>query len=440
MKKENKEKDNNTEKDNLRQKKVPSKSKIKTDVENHSKKDKIALKNNDSNDIKTSISFNLIEVIIIILITGIIVSIISGVIVYNNYDRLDLNNKYSDTISKSELSKFEENYNKIINKYVEDVDRDELIEAAIKGMYNYLGDDYSMYIDKDDSSTLEESLRGQYTGIGIEISSMYTTDGNISVITKVFDDTPAQKAGLKVGDLLVSLNGVDLSDKDATYVANTIKYGDKDTHILKVIRDEKEIEVELSRTLVNINYVHSEVLDNNIGYIKIDSFGATTTDQVKLALDKFDKNITSLIVDLRDNSGGYLSTADEISNIFIEKGKNIYQIKDREGKITVYKATNEIYRKFDKISVLINENSASASEILALALKESAGAKIVGTKSFGKGSVQETEILDSGAMVKYTVAYWLSANGNSINEVGITPDIIEEDVDKQIIKAKEVVK
>ena len=440
MKKENKEKENNSEKEGLENKKASSKLKTKSNVKINSKKDKITLKSDDDNDIKTSISFNLVEVIIIILITGIIVSIISGVIVYNNYDRLNINNKYDETISKSELSKFEENYNKIINKYVEDVDRDELIESAIKGMYNYLGDDYSMYIDKDDSSSLEESLHGQYTGIGIEISSMYTQDGNISVITKVFDDTPAQKAGLKVGDLLISLNGVDLSDKDAAYVANTIKYGEKDTHILKVMRDEKEIEVELSRTLVNINYVHGEVLDKNIGYIKIDSFGATTADQVKLALDKFDKNITSLIVDLRDNSGGYLSTADEISNIFIEKGKNIYQIKDREGKITIYKATNEIYRKFDKISVLINENSASASEILALALKESAGAKIVGTKSFGKGSVQETEILDSGAMVKYTVAYWLSANGNSINEVGITPDIIEEDVDKQINKAKEVVK
>lgn len=433
-------KENNSEKEGLENKKASSKIKTRSNVKINSKKDKITLKSDDNNDIKTSISFNLVEVIIIILITGIIVSIISGVIVYNNYDRLNINNKYDETISKSELSKFEENYNKIINKYVEDVDRDELIEAAIKGMYNYLGDDYSMYIDKDDSSSLEESLRGQYTGIGIEISSMYTQDGNISVITKVFDDTPAQKAGLKVGDLLISLNGVDLRDKDAAYVANTIKYGEKDTHILKVMRDEKEIEVELSRTLVNINYVHGEVLDKNIGYIKIDSFGATTADQVKLALDKFDKNITSLIVDLRDNSGGYLSTADEISNIFIEKGKNIYQIKDREGKITVYKATNEIYRKFDKISVLINENSASASEILALALKESAGAKIVGTKSFGKGSVQETEILDSGAMVKYTVAYWLSANGNSINEVGITPDIIEENVDKQINKAKEVVK
>ena len=433
-------KENNSEKEGLENKKASSKIKTRSNVKINSKKDKITLKSDDNNDIKTSISFNLVEVIIIILITGIIVSIISGVIVYNNYDRLNINNKYDETISKSELSKFEENYNKIINKYVEDVDRDELIEAAIKGMYNYLGDDYSMYIDKDDSSSLEESLRGQYTGIGIEISSMYTQDGNISVITKVFDDTPAQKAGLKVGDLLISLNGVDLSDKDAAYVANTIKYGEKDTHILKVMRDEKEIEVELSRTLVNINYVHGEVLDKNIGYIKIDSFGATTADQVKLALDKFDKNITSLIVDLRDNSGGYLSTADEISNIFIEKGKNIYQIKDREGKITIYKATNEIYRKFDRISVLINENSASASEILALALKESAGAKIVGTKSFGKGSVQETEILDSGAMVKYTVAYWLSANGNSINEVGITPDIIEEDVDKQINKAKEVVK
>ena len=357
---------------------------------------------------------------------------------FNNYYKLD--NEYAQTITKDEMDKFEDNYNKIINKYVEEVNRDELIEAAIKGMYNYLGDDYSVYISKDDTIVLEEQLNGEYRGIGIEITSSYTSDGIVSKITKVFKDSPAEKVGLKVGDVLVSLNDVLLSEKEASYVSNTIKYSENEENILKVNRNGKEIEFTVKRDLVYIDYVQSKVFENKIGYIKIDSFGSTTAKQVKEAIDKFDKSINSIIIDVRDNNGGYLDSADEIANIFIEKGKNIYQMKNRDGKITIYKAKRDIYRKFDNIAVLVNENSASASEVLALALKESANAVIVGNKSFGKGTVQKTEILDSGSMVKYTIAYWLSPNGNSINEVGIEPDVKVEDSTKQLNKAKEVLK
>lgn len=411
-----------------------------TDSKTNAKKNKkhnFSIKLHD-NSINTNVSFNLIEVIIIILITGIIVSIISAIIVFNNYYKLD--NEYAQTITKDEMDKFEDNYNKIINKYVEEVNRDELIEAAIKGMYNYLGDDYSVYISKDDTIVLEEQLNGEYRGIGIEITSSYTSDGIVSKITKVFKDSPAEKVGLKVGDVLVSLNDVLLSEKEASYVSNTIKYSENEENILKVNRNGKEIEFTVKRDLVYIDYVQSKVFENKIGYIKIDSFGSTTAKQVKEAIDKFDKSINSIIIDVRDNSGGYLDSADEIANIFIEKGKNIYQMKNRDGKITIYKAKRDIYRKFDNIAVLVNENSASASEVLALALKESANAVIVGNKSFGKGTVQETEILDSGSMVKYTIAYWLSPNGNSINEVGIEPDVKVEDSTKQLNKAKEVLK
>lgn len=411
-----------------------------TDSKTNAKKNKkhnFSIKLHD-NSINTNVSFNLIEVIIIILITGIIVSIISAIIVFNNYYKLD--NEYAQTITKDEMDKFEDNYNKIINKYVEEVNRDELIEAAIKGMYNYLGDDYSVYISKDDTIVLEEQLNGEYRGIGIEITSSYTSDGIVSKITKVFKDSPAEKVGLKVGDVLVSLNDVLLSEKEASYVSNTIKYSENEENILKVNRNGKEIEFTVKRDLVYIDYVQSKVFENKIGYIKIDSFGSTTAKQVKEAIDKFDKSINSIIIDVRDNNGGYLDSADEIANIFIEKGKNIYQMKNRDGKITIYKAKRDIYRKFDNIAVLVNENSASASEVLALALKESANAVIVGNKSFGKGTVQETEILDSGSMVKYTIAYWLSPNGNSINEVGIEPDVKVEDSTKQLNKAKEVLK
>lgn len=409
--------------------------KNKIDKEIKKTKDKVSKKiKKDSNDVKTTVSFNLLEVIIIILITGIIVSVISSIIVYNNYDKLNTPN-YRD------MSKFEENYNKILNNYVEKIDEDELMEAAIKGMYNYLGDDYSMYLEKDDTSSLEEQLKGEYTGIGIEIT--YLTNENKEsyiVITRVFSNSPAEEAGLKVGDILLELDNESLKDKDVSFVANTIKYGESDTHKLKVKREDKEIEATISRKVVQINSVSSKEVEKGIGYLKIDTFAANTGDLVKNELDKLDNSVKSLIIDLRDNTGGYLTSADEISNIFIEKGKNIYQIKDRNSKVTIYKAKKDIYRKFDKITVLINGNSASAAEILTLALKESAGAKVVGSKSFGKGSVQETEILESGAMVKYTTAYWLSPNGNSINKVGITPDIVVEKEEEQLNAAIKTLK
>ena len=163
-------------------------------------------------------------------------------------------------------------------------------------------------------------------------------------------------------------------------------------------------------------------------------------EQVSKLIKSFDKNVNSLIIDVRDNSGGYLSSAYETADLFIPKGKVIYQLKDGKGEISKYKAKSGVTRDFKKIAVLVNSGSASASEILAIALKETVGAKIVGTTSYGKGTVQETKRLSSGAMVKYTMAYWLSPNGNSINKVGIKPDVEETNASNQLEKALKVVK
>ena len=194
-----------------------------------------------------------------------------------------------------------------------------------------------------------------------------------------------------------------------------------------------------SKKHVYIESVKSKTYDN-VGYINITTFSATTKEQVVKVLDSFDKNINSVVIDLRDNTGGYLNAAYDVSELFLKKGKVVYQLKNRENKITKYTAKIGEYRGFNKITVIINSSTASASEILALALKESAGAKIVGVKSYGKGTVQETSKLKSGSMVKYTTAYWLSPNGNSINKIGITPDYIEEENENQLQKALEIAK
>lgn len=398
----------------------------------------------DDDTITRNYDFNLLEVVIIVLITGVVVSIASGVIIYSNYDRLFKDKpEYSsgEVLEESQKSIFEENYNKILNEYVNEVDKDDLLNAAIDGMYNYLGDNYSTYLDQDDTQSLNEQLEGEYTGIGVEIYSFLNIETNEYeiYISRVFKDTPAEEAGILVDDKLLELNGVSLKDKDAGYVSNTIKNSKEATHTLKVLRGKEELDLTLTRKKVFIDSVTSEVKDG-VGYIKIETFSATATDQVKNHIDKFDDSVKSLVIDLRDNTGGYLTTAFNLSELFVEEGKVIYQTKDRSNKIESFKALDGVYRKFDKIAVLINENSASASEIMALALKESAGAVIVGTKSFGKGTMQDTKMLESGGMIKITTAYWLSPNGNSINLNGIKPDIEVKDVEKQVSEAIKAVK
>lgn len=378
-----------------------------------------------SKDIKKSAEFNLVEVIVIILITGIVVSVTSGLLVFKNYDKLF--NVGSDT--SSEFSEFKKAYDHIVNSYVKEVDREKLINAAIDGMYSYLNDEYSIYMDKNTTESLEQRLDGEYTGVGIEIITN-KDDGKI-IINKVFNNSPASEAGLKVGDQLIALDGILLEGKENTYVSDTIKNSKNDTFRVKYLRNNKEYEITLKRKNVTIDSVVSEEY-GNVGYIQIQTFSATTSKQVKNKINDFGSNIDSIVVDVRNNTGGYLSSAYEIADYFIAKGKPIYQLKNKNNKITKYNAKSGILKPFKGVSVLINGFSASASEVLTLALKESANATIIGVKSYGKGTVQEKDILSSGAMVKYTTAYWLSPNGNSINNVGIKPDIEVKDVNQQL--------
>ena len=394
------------------------------------KKEKLIL---DEEFINKNVNFSLLEVIIIILVTGIVVSLSTGLIVYNNYDKIS-KSKSDDT--SSEIKEFTESYNHIINSYIDEVDKSKLIDAAISGMYNFLNDEYSIYMDNDMTESLNEQLEGTYDGIGIE---MTMNNKGVIYVTQVFKNTPAEKAGLKPDDILVALDGESLEGKTTAEVASIIKKGTKSEFKLTYKRDNIEKTVTVNKKHIYINSVKSERFDN-IGYINISTFSATTEEQVKKELDNFDKNISDLIIDLRNNTGGYLNAAYDVSELFLKKGKVIYQLKDRNNKITKFTAKSGEYRHFNNIIVIINGSTASASEILALALKESANAKIVGTKSYGKGTVQETSKLKSGSMVKYTTAYWLSPEGNSINKTGITPDYKIDGEEEQLKKAIEIAK
>ncbi len=363
-------------------------------------------------------TFSLVEMIIVIVIVSLVVSVFSGYLVFKNYNYIS-----SQTNSKEEyeeLKEFIKIYDELKEKYVEDIDEKGLINSAIDGMLNYL-DVYTDYLDEDATSDLQDRLNGEYKGIGVEITNK--DDGNIEIVS-IFKNTPAEKAGLKAGDLIMAVNGESMTNKTASDVAKIIK-GALATEVnITYRRDnvDKIVKIDVSNVIIpSVNY---EIVKDNIGYINITTFSTTSTKQVEKALDELkEKNIKSLIIDVRNNSGGYLSVAKDICDLFLDKGKIIYQLKDKEGTIKKYTAEDSTKTTYPMV-VLINGGSASAAEILATALKESYGAKLVGTKSFGKGTVQETETLSNGSMIKYTTAYWLTPSGKSINEVGIEPDIL----------------
>lgn len=360
-----------------------------------------------------SVTFNLLEIIVIILMTGLVVGVSTGLLVFKNYNKIE-SNKYNH--DGNYLNELENAYNNILNEYVKEVDEKALVNAAIEGMYNYLGDPYTSYLDDETSDDLTDRLNG-YVGIGVEITKI--EEGIL--VANVFKGGPADAAGILAGDIIVKIDGKDVTDKTALEAQSMIKNSGKNRIEISVYRGGITITVEVNLQQVFVPTIEKNKYDN-VGYIKITSFANKTAEQFKEALESLEsEGITSLVIDLRNNGGGYLNSAVEIAELFIEKGKNIYGLESKEGT-TFYSDTTRTSRNY-KVGILINGGSASASEILASALKESYGATLIGTKSYGKGTVQETESLNSGGMIKYTTAYWLTPTGNNINGKGLSPDI-----------------
>ena len=324
-----------------------------------------------------------------------------------------------------DLKKVVDTYYAIVDNYYGELDRDKLIDGAVEGMISSVGDTFTSYSDTDSTSSFDETINGSYEGIGCTVATL--EDGTISVID-MFEDSPSYKAGLKVGDIILKVDGESYEGKNSNDISNYIKNSGKSKIVLTVKRynEEKDISINLSK--VEIPHVSGKVIEQDskkIGYIKISLFASNSYKQFKNKLDELEKsNINDLIIDVRDNSGGYLSSVTDICNLFLDKGKVIYQLEDSKGKVKKKDTTKE-KRKYD-IVVLINGGSASASEILASAIKESYGGDIVGTNSYGKGTVQQTKKLLDGSMIKYTTQKWLTPDGNSINEVGVTPTKVVE--------------
>ena len=386
--------------------------------------------------------FSLAWVIGIVVVTSIISAITAGVIVYNN-NKLSYDTTYGDLSNDKDLNEFLSVYANILSSYYEDVDTGALLDQAIAGMMDYLGDDYTTYLDDESTAELFDSLSGEYTGIGVSINNSDKS------IVKVYKDTPASKAGIQEGDIIVGFNDTDVTNMTATEVVNLIK-GSNDYFTLRLQRGTQTISVSLkNETLIAPNIDYYMVENTNIGYLSLQTFSNTLATQVKDALNELEKSgMKSLIIDLRNNTGGFLTAATDVANMFLEKGKRIYGL-NYQNNITNFNDETSEHKEYE-IVILINENTASASEILAAALKESYGATLIGETSFGKGKVQQTMKLDDGSMVKYTSAYWLTPNGTCIDGIGINPDyyIVNEEVtdedgnitipDAQLNKAIEV--
>ena len=324
-----------------------------------------------------------------------------------------------------DLKKVVDTYYAIVDNYYGELDRDKLIDGAVEGMISSVGDTFTSYSDTDSTSSFDETINGSYEGIGCTVATL--EDGTISVID-MFEDSPSYKAGLKVGDIILKVDGESYEGKNSNDISDYIKNSGKSKVVLTVKRDNEEKDISINLSKVEIPHVSGKVIEQDnkkIGYINISLFASNSYKQFKSKLDELEKNnIDGLIIDVRDNSGGYLSSVTDICNLFLDKGKVIYQLEDSKGKVKKKDTTKE-KRKYD-IVVLINGGSASASEILASAIKESYGGDIVGTNSYGKGTVQQTKKLLDGSMIKYTTQKWLTPDGNSINEVGVTPTKVVE--------------
>ena len=324
-----------------------------------------------------------------LLLFGFLIILVSVLITLFLVKEINTGNSLKNKITNSsQLDEFNEVYELINTSYYKKVDKNKLINGAINGMLKSLDDPHTSYFNEKEEENFNELMNGSYEGIGAEITQ--DKQGNI-IVFSVFKNSPAKEAGIKVGDIIEEVN---------------------DIHTF-----------ELERRNVIIESVESKLLTKNgkqLGYIIVNNFANNTYEQFRSNLLKLEENnISGLVIDVRYNTGGYLHSVTSMINMFLPKGKTIYQIADKKNT-KKYTATTDESRNYP-IAILVNNSSASASEILAISLKESYGAYVVGTNTYGKGTVQTTKELKSGGMIKYTIQKWLSPKGNWINEKGVTP-------------------
>ena len=355
-------------------------------------------------------TFKTKEVVLLLLLTTVISLAMGGIVTYN----VVLKGEKVD----DELQEFITNYDYIVDNYYGDVDKTELVDSAIAGMLSTL-DKNSAYVGGTDTN-FSIYLEGTYEGTGIQV---YNDDNGNIVVYSVFGGSPASKAGLKEDDIIIKVNDKDTTNMSIDEFSKLVKDQNGKFNITYK-RGDSEKTVQLKVDTIEIQSVSSKVINKDnkkIGYIRTTIFANNTYEQFKKELDKLeDEGIDGLVIDLRGNSGGHLSSAEQIISLFLDSSHPIYQIKSKESK-NIYYSTGKETKNY-KISILIDGNSASASEVVTSALAEQYGAKTVGKKSYGKGTVQELQTLSDGDQYKLTTKSWLTSKGEVIDGKGIEPD------------------
>ncbi len=386
--------------------------------------------------------FSTSETIILVIMSLLIGFVLGDILTSSNSKNYNKSNdKY--------LQELIDNYEYVIDNYYEEINKQDLVNGAISGMMESLDDPYSMYFNENETDNFSITLKGSYSGIGVQIGK--EEDTGYMLISTVFKNSSAANAGIKVGDKVVSIDGTSVVDLTIKEFGDIVKNSDKTEFELEILRDKKTLKIKVKKNEVTLNSVTSETYkrgNKKIGYIYIGIFAKNTYEQFKNELEKLEsENIDSLIIDVRSNTGGYLTAVDSILDLFLNSNQIMYKF-DQNGKITTTYGHGDESKKYE-IVLLGDSISASASEVLIAGLKENLNSKLIGEKTYGKGTVQELVKLSDGTQYKITIKKWLTPLGNWINDTkGIEPDIevkldskyyetYEDEDDNQLQKALE---
>ena len=349
-------------------------------------------------------------------------------------------------------NKVAEIQNKLDELYIGEIDEEKMLEGALEGYVAAVGDDYTEYLDKQEIADLKEDVNGSYVGVGLYIAQNAKT--NEIFVVGVIDDSPAEKAGVLVGDVIKKIDDSEYNGEQLTQASKKMK-GIPGTQVkLTIQRDDEQMNLDVVRNEIKFKSVKSEKLDNDIGYIKISSFGGTTAKDFKNEYKGLsEQKIKSLIIDLRQNGGGLVDQALDIAEMIVPKGATMLITQDKDKQEEVSKSNNEPSINIP-IVILVDEYTASASEILTAAIRENTNTKIIGTKTYGKGVIQGVYLLeDQVTGLKVTIQEYFTPNHNKIHKIGITPDeivelpeewkghtVVERQYDTQLNRAIEILK
>ena len=360
-------------------------------------------------------------VFIVLMIICLGIGFISGYIIRKT--NIDTNNRESNT------SVLDEAY-EILNEYWYNPNDNKVdIEGnSIAALVNSLGDIHSSYFTFEQSVAFNQSVEGNFDGIGVA----YTALNNGIIITKVYQNSPATQSGIQVGDIITNVDDSNIAGKSSDEVKELVR-GQAGTSVkLRILRNDETFDIDVKRGSVE-TAVNGEIREENnkkFGYIEISTFSTTTGEEVEDFLQSFvDEQISNLVIDLRGNGGGYLVAANDVLNLFIDEGKTIYQMKEKSGAVQKTKASDCKKYSFANNYILVDGQTASASEVVAGALQEFCDFKLVGSQTYGKGTAQTQKQLSDGSVLKYTYARWMLPSGTWINRKGLTPDYLVENID-----------